>query len=56
MSVDNVQEPLYPAVASDQEFAQLSFDNRPGSKAFMRGMGASYNFGSRDHVFEQGLL
>lgn len=50
-----MQETLLPAVVSDHEFARLSLDNRPGSKAF-RGLGASYNLGSRDHIFEQGLL
>ncbi|KAF6262503.1 hypothetical protein COO60DRAFT_1624922 [Scenedesmus sp. NREL 46B-D3] len=46
-----VQDRLFPAMPSDQ----ASLYSRPASKG-MRGMGASYDFGSRDHIFEQGLL
>jgi hypothetical protein len=46
-----LQDRLFPAVPSDQ----ASLYSRPASKG-MRGMGASYDFGSRDHIFEQGLL
>ncbi|WIA29376.1 hypothetical protein OEZ86_011880 [Tetradesmus obliquus] len=46
-----VQDRLFPAVPSDQ----ASLYSRPASKG-MRGMGASYDFGSRDHIFEQGLM
>jgi hypothetical protein len=46
------QDRLFPAMPSDQ--ASL-YSSRPASKG-MRGMGASYDFGSRDHIFEQGLL
>lgn len=46
-----LQDRLFPAVPSDQ----ASLYSRPASKG-MRGMGASYDFGSRDHIFEQGLM
>jgi hypothetical protein len=46
-----LQDRLFPAMPSDQ----ASLYSRPASKG-MRGMGTSYDFGSRDHIFEQGLL
>lgn len=38
-----------PAIFPEQDAPLL--DNKP-----MRAPGASYNFGSRDHIFAQGLL
>ncbi|KAF8073053.1 hypothetical protein HT031_000714 [Scenedesmus sp. PABB004] len=48
---------LYPAVpaGSDAGGGRLSMYDRPGSRGG-RALGSSYNFGSRDHIFEQGLL
>jgi hypothetical protein len=43
------QDPLIPSVFPEQDAPLL--DNKP-----MRAPGASYNFGSRDHIFAQGLL
>lgn len=43
------QDPLIPVIFPEPDAELL--DNKP-----MRAPGASYNFGSRDHIFAQGLL
>jgi hypothetical protein len=46
-----LQDPLLPAVFSDQQDTGLLNNNRP-----MRAAGASAVFGSRDHIYAQGLM